>query len=125
MKVIVFSLLIFFLLMANGATTSPIELLEPKEILDIEHFDQKLERLKAKINQCAAAGLASSVECHCFYPDKLASAKKSYKIIAEKHPDWVDRAILWRDSKRAHPSSLHMGGAKFAIEKSCQSFVSR
>ena len=125
MKVIVFSLMIFFPLIASSGKTSPVELLKQNDILDIEYLEQKLMRLKAKMNQCEAAGLASSAECHCLYPDKLASAIESYKLVIEKHPSWVNRAILWWDSKRMIPSNLHMGVAKLSIEKPCQSFVSR
>ena len=50
MKVIVFSLMIFFPLIASSGKTSPVELLKQNDILDIEYLEQKLMRLKAKIN---------------------------------------------------------------------------
>ena len=84
------------------------ELMEAADIRDIERLDYEVVRLSAKIKQCAAAGLAPAIECHCFYPDKLTSALNLYRAVLEKHPDWENRAVLWWDSATTHtlePSS--------------------
>jgi hypothetical protein len=125
MKVIVFSLLMLLSLVSSGAPAFPIEIIGTSDIQDIERLDYEVDRLNAKIKQCAAAGLAPAVECHCRYPNKLASAIDVYQSVLEKHPDWENRAVLWWDSARTIPSNLHMGGLKLTIEKSCQNIVSR
>lgn len=125
MKVVVISLLMFIPLVSSGEPAFPLELMERNDIQDIERLDVEVDRLNAKIKQCAAAGLAPALECHCFYPDKLASAIVVYQSVLEKHPDWENRAVLWWDSERTVPSNLHMGGLKLTIEKSCQNLVSR
>ncbi|MEO2183007.1 MAG: hypothetical protein ABGY43_11965 [bacterium] len=124
MKVIVFSLLMFIPLVFGATPGLPLELMEPTDIRDIERLDYEVVRLNAKIKQCAAAGLAPAIECHCFYPNKLASAINVYQTVLEKHPDWENRAVLWWDSARTMPSNLHLGGLKLTIEKSCQNLVS-
>ena len=125
MKVIVFSLLMFIPLVSSGAPVFPLELMEPTDIVDIERLDYEVVRLSAKIKQCAAAGLAPAIECHCFYPGKLTSAINIYHTVIEKHPDWENRALLWWNSSRTIPSNLDMGGLKLTIEESCQNLVSR
>ena len=125
MKVVVISLLMFIPLVSSGEPAFPLELMERNDIQDIERLDVEVDRLNAKIKQCAAAGLAPALECHCFYPDKLASAIVVYQSVLEKHPDWENRAVLWWDSERTVPSNLHMGGLKLTIEKTCQNLVSR
>ena len=125
MKVIVFSLLMLFSLVSSGAPAFPIEIMETSDIQDIERLDHEVDRLNAKIKQCAAAGLAPAVECHCRYPVKLASAIYVYQSVLEKHPDWENRAVLWWDSERTIASNLHMGGLKLTIDKPCQNIVSR
>ena len=124
MKVIVFSLLMFIPLVSGGTSGFPLELMEATDIQDIERLDYEVVRLNAKIKQCAAAGLAPAIECHCFYPNKLASAINVYQTVLEKHPDWENRAVLWWDSARTMPSNLHLGGLKLTIEKPCQNLVS-
>jgi hypothetical protein len=124
MKAIVFSLLMFIPLVSGGTPGFPLELMEPTDIRDIERLDYEVVRLNAKIRQCAAAGLAPAIECHCFYPNKLASAINVYQTVLEKHPDWENRAVLWWDSARTMPSNLHLGGLKLTIEKPCQNLVS-
>jgi hypothetical protein len=123
--IIVPSLLMFTPLVSSGAPGFPLELMELNDIRDIERLDYEVVRLNAKIKQCAAAGLAPAIDCHCFYPNKLASAIYVYQTVLEKHPDWENRAVLWWDSARTIPSNLHMGGLKLTIEKSCQNIVSR
>ena len=125
MKVIVFSLLMFIPLVSSGAPVFPLELMESTDIEDIERLDYEFVRLNAKIRQCTAAGLAPAIECHCFYPDKLASVIDVYQTVVEKHPDWENRVVLWWDSARTIPSNLHMGGLKLKIKKSCHNLVSR
>lgn len=125
MKVVVFSLLMFIPLVSSGAPAFPLELMERNDIQDIERLDYEVDRLNSKIKQCAAAGLAPALECHCFYPNKLASAIVAYQSVLEKHPDWENRVVLWWDSEKTIPSNLHMGGLKLTIEKSCQNLVSR
>jgi len=124
MKVIVYSLLMFVPLVFGGTPGFPLQLMEPTDIRDIERLDYEVVRLNAKIRQCAAAGLAPAMECHCFYPSKLASAINVYQTVLEKHPDWENRAVLWWDSAGAMPSNLHLGGLKLTIEKPCQNLVS-
>ena len=124
MKAIVFSLLMYVALAFGGTSGFPLELMEPTDIQDIERLDYEVVRLNAKIKQCAAAGLAPAIECHCFYPNKLASAINVYQTVLEKHPDWENRAVLWWDSARTMPSNLHLGGLKLTIEKPCQNLVS-
>ena len=123
MKVIVFSLLMFIPLVSGGTSGFPLELMEATDIQDIERLDYEVVRLNAKIKQCAA-GLAPAIECHCFYPNKLASAINVYQTVLKKHPDWENRAVLWWDSARTTPSNLHLGGLKLTIEKPCQNLVS-
>ncbi|MFP6805151.1 MAG: hypothetical protein VCA12_18710 [Pseudomonadales bacterium] len=124
MKAIVFSLLMFIPLVFGATPGLPLELMEPTDIRDIERLDYEVVRLNAKIKQCAAAGLAPATECHCFYPNKLASAINVYQTVLEKHPGWENRAVLWWDSARTMPSNLHLGGLKLTIEKPCQNLVS-
>jgi hypothetical protein len=125
MKAIVLSLLVFFPLVSSGGPGFPIEIMRTSDIQDIERLDYEVDRLNAKIKQCAAAGLAPAIECHCHYPDKLASAIDAYQSVLEKHPGWENRAVLWWDSARTTPSNLHMGGLKLTIETPCQNIVSR
>ena len=125
MKVVLFSLLMFVSLVSSGQSEFPLQLMEPTDIKDIERLDYEVVRLNAKIRQCVAAGLAPVIECHCFYPDKLASALNLYRAVLEKHPDWENRAVLWWGSATSTPSNLHLGGLKRTIEKSCQNLVSR
>ncbi len=125
MKAIVFSLLMYVALAFGGTSGFPLELMEAADIRDIERLDYEVVRLSAKIKQCAAAGLAPAIECHCFYPGKLTSAINIYHTVIEKHPDWENRALLWWNSARTIPSNLDMGGLKLTIEESCQNLVSR
>ena len=125
MKVVLFSLLMFVSLVSSGQSEFPLQLMEPTDIKDIERLDYEVVRLSAKIKQCAAAGLAPAIECHCFYPGKLTSAINIYHTVIEKHPDWENRALLWWNSSRTIPSNLDMGGLKLTIEESCQNLVSR
>ena len=125
MKAIVFSLLMYVALAFGGTSGFPLELMEAADIRDIERLDYEVVRLSAKIKQCAAAGLAPAIECHCFYPGKLTSAINFYNTVIEKHPDWENRALLWWNSSRTIPSNLDMGGLKLTIEESCQNLVSR
>jgi hypothetical protein len=124
MKVIVFSWLMFIPLVSAGTPGFPLELMEPTDIQDIERLDYEVVRLNTKIKQCAAAGLAPTTKCHCFYPNKLASAINAYQMVLKKHPDWENRAVLWWDSATTMPSNLHLGGLKLTIEKPCQNLVS-
>jgi hypothetical protein len=124
MRAIVFSLLVFVPQVFGVTPGFPLELMEPTDIRDIERLDYEVVRLNAKIKQCAAAGLAPAMECHCFYPNKLASAINVYQTVLEKHPDWENRAVLWWDSATTIPSNLHLGGVKLTIEKPCQNLVS-
>ena len=94
MKAIVFSLLMYIPLAFGGTLGSPLELMDPTDIQDIKRLDYEVVRLNAKINQCAAAGLAPAIECHCFYPHKLASAINVYQTLLEKHPSWENRRVL-------------------------------
>ena len=125
MKAIVFSLLMYAALAFGGTSGFPLELMEAADIRDIERLDYEVVRLSAKIKQCAAAGLAPAIECHCFYPGKLTSAINTYHTVIEKHPDWENRTLLWWNSSRTIPSNLDMGGLKLTIEESCQNLVSR
>ncbi|MBT6892952.1 MAG: hypothetical protein HOA25_15745 [Gammaproteobacteria bacterium] len=124
MKVVLFSLLMFVPLASGGTPGFPLELMEATDIRDIERLDYEVVRLNAKIKQCAAAGLAPAIECHCFYPNKLESAINVYQTVLKKHPEWENRAVLWWDSTRTRPSNLHLGGLKLTIEKPCQNLVS-
>jgi hypothetical protein len=125
MKAIVFSLLMYVSLAFGGTLGSPLELMDPTDIQDIERLDYEVVRLNAKINQCAAAGLAPAIECHCFYPHKLASAINVYQTLLEKHPNWENRRVLWWNSTGTIASNLHMASLKLIIKKPCQNLVSR
>ena len=125
MKVVLFSLLMFVSLVSSGQSEFPLQLMEPTDIKDIERLDYEVVRLSAKIKQCAAAGLAPAIECHCFYPGKLTSAINTYHTVIAKHPDWENRTLLWWNSSRTIPSNLDMRGLKLTIEESCQNLVSR
>ena len=91
MKVVLFSLLMFVSLVSSGQSEFPLQLMEPTDIKDIERLDYEVVRLNAKIRQCVAAGLAPVIECHCFYPDKLASVPFSGGAVRQAHP----RTFIW------------------------------
>lgn len=97
----------------------PVALNDDEEIRMIEQLDGQVDQLIAKVRQCAAAGLAPASECHCYYPGKLKSARRAYRQVLSRHPEWEDRAILWWYSGDQGPSNLHMGGLKNQIGRPC------
>lgn len=125
MKVVVLAVLLMLPLQSAGQATFPVQLKENSDIQDIESLEQEVDNLTSKIRQCAAAGLAPAIECHCLYPNKLASTINAYYEVLEKHPEWENRAVLWWDNQRVTPSNLHMGGIRTTIEKPCRNIVSR
>ena len=113
-------LLVTLLLAGTGSVAaSTIHLESAGDIRDIEQLDYEVDRLVAKVRQCAAAGLASVNECFCHYPRKLASARSAFQKLLVKHPDWEDRSIRWPDNRAA--SQLHLRGLREKIEQPCLS----
>lgn len=112
--------LLMLLVFPIGASASPpIALNSDDEIQVIEQLDGRVEQLVAKIRQCAAAGLAPASECHCYYPEKLESARQAYQQVVNRHPEWEGRAVLWWEDSAPRPSNLHMGGLKNRISRPC------
>jgi hypothetical protein len=119
MKVLMFLVLLVVPGAGAASPKTPIELMNPADIADIEKLDRKVDRLIAKVRQCEAAGLAPSSQCICYYPGKFASAKSLYHSVLEKHPEWEGRAVLWWDNTRSYPSNIHLGGLRNQFEQSC------
>ena len=117
-----FTLLIVLVLcpvLLDASSARPIELMKANDIADVKQLDVEVERLAAKVRQCAAAGLAPATECHCQYPSKLASAKNAYQSVIQKHPEWEDQTVLWWDQARSYPSNLHFRGLRAQFESPC------
>ena len=104
---------------ADELSVKPVELIRHSDIEDVRKLGVEVDRLTAKVRQCAAAGLASPSKCHCYYPARLASAKGLYQRVLAKHPDWENRAVLWWNRERTYPSNLHFGGLKVQFSQSC------
>lgn len=108
---------LFLLTLSDQLAASTIQLDSAGDIRDIEQLDYEVDRLVAKVRQCAAAGLAPVNECFCYYPEKLASARSAFQKLLIKHPDWEDQAIRWPDDRSA--SQLHLRGLKQRIQRPC------
>ena len=112
-------LLILIAVPVEVCSDQTVELHRSSDIADIELLDRELTRLVAKVRQCAAAGLAPASECYCYYPSKLESTREVYREVIDRHPDWVDRSLLWWDESRSFMSSLHLRGLKTHMEQPC------
>ena len=108
---------ILMLVFTMEVQASVLMLSSEGDIRDIEMLDSEVDRLVAKVRQCAAAGLAPVSDCFCYYPAKLASARSAFNRVLVKHPDWEDRSIRWRDNRQ--PDQLHLGGLKKRIQQPC------
>ncbi len=101
------------------SSVRPVELVRDSDIEDARKLGVEVDRLTAKVRQCAAAGLALPSKCYCYYPNRLASAKGLYQRVLAKHPDWENRAVLWWNRDRTYPSNLHFGGLKVQFSQNC------
>jgi hypothetical protein len=119
MKLVVLVALLLIPIFVDASSSRPLELMAAGDIEDIQTLGVEVDRLVAKIKQCAAAGLAPATQCHCYYPGKLGRAKSTFQSILAKHPEWEDRAVLWWDDTRTNPSNLHMGGVRAQFEQPC------
>ncbi|MBT4162054.1 MAG: hypothetical protein HOC70_13230 [Gammaproteobacteria bacterium] len=114
--------ILFFILVVvstEARSDQTIELHRTNDIADIELLDRELTQLVAKVRQCAAAGLAPASDCYCYYPTKLESTRVVYHQVLERHPEWLDRSVLWWDQSRSFTSNLRLRGLKQHIEEPC------
>ncbi len=120
-----------FLLVSNqvgaddvvNTSKHPLALHYTPELSEVKALDREVDQLLTKIRQCAVAELAPVGQCHCQYPNKLASVKQSINDLLEKHPDWDDRALLWWDRQTPYASSIHIGGVQRQLDQPCNAVV--